>query len=74
MNGATSEKNDPSPTERSAAFMIILGSSIGAAAVAAIYLIYGAYADTITRRWRRQSMLRKRVAFLLWKTACEVEG
>lgn len=53
--------------------MLVACSSLGAAGVAAIYLIYGAYSDHLVRRWRRRLALRRRVAFLLWRTACHVE-
>jgi hypothetical protein len=47
-------------------------SSLGAVAVASIYLIYGAYRDYIRARFKRQSILRKRVAYMLWNAATRV--
>ena len=49
-------------------------SSLGAGAVAAIYLIYGAYCDYLLAQLRREMLLRERVAFLLWKAAAQIGG
>lgn len=49
--------------------MPVAMSSLGAAAVTAIYLIYGAYRDHRRSRLRRDDLLRARVAFLLWNLA-----
>lgn len=49
--------------------MPVAMSSLGAAAVTAIYLIYGAYRDHVQNRLRRNDLLRARVAFLLWNLA-----
>lgn len=49
--------------------MPVAMSSLGAAAVTAIYLIYGAYRDYRRSRLRRDGLLRTRVAFLLWNLA-----
>jgi hypothetical protein len=49
--------------------MPVAMSSLGAAAVTAIYLIYGAYRDHVQSRLRRDDLLRARVAFLLWNLA-----
>ncbi len=54
--------------------MGLASSSLGAAGVAAIYVIYGAFADWRAWRVRRAKAIRKRVAFLLWKAACQVEA
>jgi hypothetical protein len=43
--------------------------SVGAAAVSAIYMVYGAYRDHEQARHRREGVLRERVAFLLWNVA-----
>jgi hypothetical protein len=44
-------------------------SSLGAVAVAAIYMVYGAYRDYLHSQVRREGVLRERVAFLLWNVA-----
>ncbi len=49
--------------------MPVAMSSLGAAAVTAIYLIYGAYRDHLRNRLRRDGLLRTRVAFLVWNLA-----
>ena len=49
--------------------MGIACSSLGAVAVATIYMVYGAYRDYLRTRLRRDGLLRERVAFLLWNVA-----
>jgi hypothetical protein len=49
--------------------MAFVSSSVGAVAVASIYLIYGAYCDYLRARWKRECVLRERVAYLLWQAA-----
>lgn len=49
--------------------MPVAMSSLGAAAVTAIYLIYDAYRDHLRSRLQRDGLLRTRVAFLLWNLA-----
>ena len=49
--------------------MSVLMSSLGAAAVTAIYMIYGAYRDHLLKQLQREGLRRRRVAFLLWKLA-----
>jgi hypothetical protein len=44
-------------------------SSLGAGAVAAIYLVYGAYRDYLRAQDQREGLLRERVAYLLWNVA-----
>lgn len=52
--------------------MPVANCSLGAAAVAAIYLIYSAYGDYLRARYRRELVLRERVAYMLWKAAGRV--
>jgi hypothetical protein len=52
--------------------MQLVCSSIGAAAVATIYVIYGAYRDYLLRQLQGQRTLRERVAFMLWVMANQV--
>ena len=49
-------------------------SSLGTVAVAAIYMVYGAYRDYLHVRLRREGVLRERVAFLLWTLAGRIGG
>lgn len=49
--------------------MAVVMTSLGAAAVTAIYLIHGVYRDHLVKQLRRDGLLRRRVAFLLWKLA-----
>jgi hypothetical protein len=49
--------------------MPLVCSSIGAAAVATIYVIYGAYQDYLQLQMRRERTLRERVAYMLWVCA-----
>ncbi len=49
--------------------MGIAYSSLGAVAVATIYLVYGAYRDYMRTQHRREGVLRERVAYLLWNVA-----
>jgi hypothetical protein len=49
--------------------MPLVCSSIGAAAVATIYVIYGAYQDYLITQLRHQRTLRERVAYMLWVCA-----
>ena len=49
--------------------MPLVCSSIGAAAVATIYVIYGAYQDYLLTQVRRERTLRERVAHMLWVCA-----
>lgn len=44
-------------------------SSLGAVAVTAIYVIYGAYRDHLRRRLRRDGLLKARLAFMMWNVA-----
>jgi len=44
-------------------------TSLGTVAVAAIYMVYGAYRDYLHVRLQREGVLRERVAFLLWTLA-----
>jgi hypothetical protein len=44
-------------------------SSLGAVAVATIYMVYGAYRDYLKTQLRREGILRERVAYLLWNVA-----
>jgi hypothetical protein len=44
-------------------------SSLGTVAVAAIYIVYGAYQDYLSVQHQRQGLLRQRVAYLLWNVA-----
>jgi hypothetical protein len=46
--------------------MQLVCSSIGAAAVATIYVIYGAYRDFLIKQLKQKRTLRERVAFMLW--------
>ena len=52
--------------------MQLVCSSIGAAAVATIYLIYGAYRDLLLKQLKQQRTLRERVAYMLWVMANQV--
>ena len=49
--------------------MPLVCSSIGAAAVATIYVIYGAYRDYLFTQLCRERTLRERVAYMLWMCA-----
>jgi hypothetical protein len=49
-------------------------SSLGTVAVAAIYMVYGAYRDYLQTRLQREGVLRERVAFLLWTLADRIGG
>jgi hypothetical protein len=49
--------------------MGLVCSSLGAVAVAGIYLVYGAYRDHLLYRLRREGLRRQRVAYLLWNVA-----
>ena len=49
--------------------MALAYSSLGAVAVAAIYLLYRAYCDYLRVQGHRQGLLRQRVTFLLWNVA-----
>lgn len=49
--------------------MPLVCSSIGAAAIATIYVIYGAYQDYLLTQMRRERTLRERVAYMLWVCA-----
>jgi hypothetical protein len=49
--------------------MPLVCSSIGAAAVATIYVIYGAYQDYMVTQMQRERTLRERVAYMLWVCA-----
>ena len=49
--------------------MALALSSLGTVAVAAIYMVYGAYCDYLQVRLQREGVLRERVAFLLWTLA-----
>lgn len=44
-------------------------SSLGAAAVAGIFMIYGAYRDYLRTQFRRENSLRERLAYMLWQAA-----
>jgi len=44
-------------------------SSLGAAAVAGIFMIYGAYRDYLRIQFRRDSLICERLAFMLWQAA-----
>jgi hypothetical protein len=48
---------------------MIASSSLGAAAVALIYIVYSAYSDYLRAQRKRECMLRERVAYLLWQAA-----
>lgn len=47
-------------------------SSIGTAAVATIYLIYGLYRDHMSAQLARERVLRERVTYMLWVMANQV--
>jgi hypothetical protein len=49
--------------------MPLVCSSIGAAAVATIYVIYGAYQDYLLNQMRKERTLRERVSYMLWVCA-----
>jgi hypothetical protein len=53
--------------------MPLVCSSIGAAAVATIYVIYGAYRDYLFTQLCRERTLRERVAYMLWTCANRVQ-
>ena len=53
--------------------MPVAYSSFGAAAVATIYIIYGAYRDYMMTQVRREQTLRERVTYLLWAMASQVD-
>jgi uncharacterized membrane protein len=53
--------------------MQLVCSSIGAAAVATIYVIYGAYRDFLVRQLQYQRTLRERVAYMLWTMANQLQ-
>lgn len=53
--------------------MPLLCSSIGTAAVATIYVIYGAYRDVIHQQLRRERTLRERVTYMLWMMAQQAD-
>jgi hypothetical protein len=44
-------------------------TSLGAVAVATIYMVYGAYRDYILKQLRRDGVVRQRVAYLVWHVA-----
>jgi hypothetical protein len=67
MASSRTEINNPPPKWILA--MALVMSSLGTAAVAAIYMVYGAYRDYIQVRLQREGVLRERVAFLLWTLA-----
>jgi hypothetical protein len=48
--------------------------TVGAGAVAAIYLIYGAHCDFLLAQLRRENVLRGRVAYMLWRVAAQIGG
>lgn len=48
-------------------------SSIGAAAIATIYLIYGAYQDYLRVQFSRERLLRERVTYMLWCMAEQLD-
>jgi hypothetical protein len=54
--------------------MALACACLGAVAVTAIYMVYGAYRDYIQTQLRRQGILRERVAFLLWNAANRVDA
>jgi hypothetical protein len=54
--------------------MALTVSSLGTVAVAAIYMVYGAYRDYLHVRLRREGLLRERVALLLWTLADRIGG
>jgi hypothetical protein len=47
-------------------------SSIGTAAVALIYVIYGVYRDRLTLDGMKSRILRERVSYMLWVMAEQV--
>jgi hypothetical protein len=49
--------------------MALACSSLGTAAVAGIFMIYGAYQDYVRGQLRKENILRERVAHLLWNVA-----
>jgi hypothetical protein len=49
--------------------MPLVCSTFGTAAVATIYLIYGAYKDHVRTQFSRERVLRERVTYLLWVMA-----
>lgn len=51
---------------------VLAMQSVGAAAVAAIYVIYGAYRDYLHAHVKRESVLRQRVAYMLWTMAEQI--
>ena len=54
--------------------MALAFSSLGTVAVAAIYMVYGAYRDYLQVQLKREGVLRERVAFLLWSVADRMGG
>ena len=54
--------------------MALVMSSLGTVAVAAIYMVYGAYRDYLQVRLQREGVLRERVAYLLWTVAERMGG
>ena len=52
--------------------MQLLCSSIGTAAVATIYVIYGCYRDHVFQSRIRGQLLRQRVTYMLWVMADQV--
>lgn len=54
-------------------FARLATSSFGAAAIAMIYVIYGAYRDYLSYQMRRERLLRERVAFMLWTAATHTD-
>src|SRR5262249_20348762 len=67
MATSGTENNDSPPKWIQA--MALAVSSLGTVAVAAIYMVYGAYRDYLQVRLQREGVLRERVAFLLWTLA-----
>jgi hypothetical protein len=53
--------------------MQLFASSVSAAAVAMIYVIYGAYRDYLKLQLARDRTLRERVTYMLWVMANEVD-
>jgi hypothetical protein len=53
--------------------MQLFCSSIGTAAVAMIYLIYGVYRDHVGMRFYQDRVLRERVTYMLWVMANQID-
>ena len=53
--------------------MPLFSSSMGAAAVATIYVIYGAYRDYIHTQLQQRATLRDRVTYMLWVMADQAD-